>query len=272
MGKGTAPPDPYQTADAQARYNQQSAVQNAALNRVNTNTPWGSQTYGITGYNADGTPIYEQSINLSGQMQDLFNREYDQNKELSRAGVDLAGQIRDRGAFSLGGNTPGLASNVQAGGVRNSASGGAMPKAGPIQQSVTNSGPKLQGQVGFQGQPIQSQYQSVDPQMSVSRSGLPALPTDLDKFRNEAEGALYDRNTAYLDQQYGRDEEGLRTRLANQGITEGSEAYSNAVDDFNRGKEMSYPPCPDPTAEPVPDCRKHRSATPQPALDFVRHW
>jgi hypothetical protein len=43
-----------------------------------------------------------------------------------------------------------------------------------------------------------------------------------------------------LDPQFKQGEDALRSRLANQGIVEGSEAYNNAMGDFNRGKEFSY--------------------------------
>jgi hypothetical protein len=73
-------------------------------------------------------------------------------------------------------------------------------------------------------------------------SGLPGLPGsgDLEGFRNQQTNALYDRNTAYLDRQFTRDEDSMRTRLANQGVVEGSEAFRNAMDDFSRGKETAY--------------------------------
>lgn len=76
----------------------------------------------------------------------------------------------------------------------------------------------------------------------INTGGLPQLPGagDLEGFRQQQSDALYGRNTAYLDQQYGKDEDALRTRLANQGVVEGSEAFRNAMDDFNRGREMAY--------------------------------
>jgi hypothetical protein len=61
-----------------------------------------------------------------------------------------------------------------------------------------------------------------------------------DEARNNAESALYNRNTQYLDPQFERGENSLRTRMANQGVVEGSEAYGNAMQDFNRSKEQAY--------------------------------
>lgn len=41
---------------------------------------------------------------------------------------------------------------------------------------------------------------------------------------------------ARMEPQFQRDENALRTRLANQGIMPGSEAYNNELDTFNRGR------------------------------------
>ena len=70
-------------------------------------------------------------------------------------------------------------------------------------------------------------------------SGIPGAD-DLEGFRNSQTDALYGRSTQYMDDQFGRSEDSMRSRLANQGITEGSEAFTNAMKDFNRGKEQAY--------------------------------
>lgn len=59
-----------------------------------------------------------------------------------------------------------------------------------------------------------------------------ARPEVNDAFRNRIEGALFDR----LNTQFDRDEDRLLTRLANQGVALGSEAYENAFDDFSRAR------------------------------------
>jgi hypothetical protein len=80
----------------------------------------------------------------------------------------------------------------------------------------------------------------INGQSPFSFGGLPDLPTDYEGLRKSQSDALYKRNTDYLDPQFKQTEDSLRSRLANQGIVEGSEAYTNAVGDFNRGKEFSY--------------------------------
>lgn len=231
MGKRSpsqpAPPDPYQTADAQGQLNRESAAYNAAINRINTNTPWGSQTYGVTGTDPrTGAPLYEQNIELSPDQQALLDAQNKQSLQLSNLGGQVIGGLSGEPIDTSG--LPQLQSGFNLGGPGQQYSyGTADPQMGIDRSNLTD---------------LRDSYNVYDTQLNVDRSNLPSLPGegDLTGFRDRAEGALYDRNTAYLDQRYGRDEDALRSRLANQGIVEGSEAYSNAIDDFERGREMSY--------------------------------
>jgi hypothetical protein len=52
--------------------------------------------------------------------------------------------------------------------------------------------------------------------------------------------ALYGRATQFLQPQFDRDQASLETKLQNQGLTQGSEAYNNALGDFNRNKSQTY--------------------------------
>jgi hypothetical protein len=69
-----APPDPYAVAAAQTKSNLATGTANAELNRVNQSNPLGTSTYQITGYNADGTPQYSQSTQLSPQEQTILGQ------------------------------------------------------------------------------------------------------------------------------------------------------------------------------------------------------
>lgn len=209
MGKRSqsqpAPPDPYAVAGAQTQQNQDSAEYNAAINRTNTYTPYGSQEYTNTGTDpSTGAPLYRQDINLSEGQQRLFDQQQEQGFQMGQLGGNvldnLTGQPIDRSG---------------------------LPEL--------NRGPNMTGAT-------KTEFDQVGPQMNVDRSGLPALPgqDDLTGFRDEAEGAIYDRSTQYLDDQTSREETSMRSRLANQGIVEGSEAFTNAMTDFNRGKEQAY--------------------------------
>ena len=75
MGKSSAPsaPDPTQTANAQIQANIATSKANQEANAVNKYGPTGSTTYQVTGYNADGTPIYSQNQSLSAPLQSGLN-------------------------------------------------------------------------------------------------------------------------------------------------------------------------------------------------------
>lgn len=56
----------------------------------------------------------------------------------------------------------------------------------------------------------------------------------------KAADAAYSHATRYYDTNFGRDEGALRAQLINSGLTEGSEAYKNAMDQFNQRKDSAY--------------------------------
>lgn len=169
MGKQSAPaaPDPYATAGAQTQSNQSSAAYNAAINRMNTYTPYGSQQYSFQGYDPNtNAPIYSQQIDFSPEQQALYQQ---------GAGNQL--------------------------------------KQGQIGGQLLNN--------------LSSQYST--PFSYDTSAGL-----------QKAQDSLYARNTQYLDPQFQRDQDQLQTRLTNQGIPEGSEAWKNAMMDFNANKNQAY--------------------------------
>jgi hypothetical protein len=56
----------------------------------------------------------------------------------------------------------------------------------------------------------------------------------------DVQDAAYKSYTDRLDPQWGQRESALETKLANQGIARGSEAYTNAMRDFNNGRNDAY--------------------------------
>jgi len=91
MGSKSSPPpapDPTATANAQAGYDKSTAQYNAALNRYNTYTPFGSQTWSQNGTDASGAPIWSQQVQLSPYAQQALN-----NSQQTQAGLSgLQGQ------------------------------------------------------------------------------------------------------------------------------------------------------------------------------------
>ncbi len=67
----------------------------------------------------------------------------------------------------------------------------------------------------------------------MDQSTLPQAPVNAGQTGQQA---VMNR----LQPQFDRDENAMRSRLANQGIMQGSEAYNNELDTFNRGKNDAY--------------------------------
>lgn len=63
---------------------------------------------------------------------------------------------------------------------------------------------------------------------------------DLTKARNQVQDALYRRETQYLDPQYKQAQSALETKLSNQGILQGSDAWKSATDAFGRERSGAY--------------------------------
>lgn len=169
MGKQSAPsaPDPYATAGAQTQSNQSSAAYNAAINRMNTYTPYGSQQYSFQGYDPNtNAPIYSQQIDFSPEQQALYQQ-------------GTGNQLKQG---QIGGN---LLDNLS------------------------------------------SQYST-------------PFSYDTSQGLQKAQDSLYARNTQYLDPQFSREQSQLETQLTNQGIPRESEAWNNAMQQFNANKNQAY--------------------------------
>jgi hypothetical protein len=66
------------------------------------------------------------------------------------------------------------------------------------------------------------------------------LGIDPQLLNQQAVDALYKANTQYLDPQFAQSQAKMESQLANQGITRGSEAYNNAMLNFNNQKQQAY--------------------------------
>jgi hypothetical protein len=86
----------------------------------------------------------------------------------------------------------------------------------------------------------QSLYdQTTATQLQAGQAGQAALG-ELGNGRQQVQDALYRRATQYYDQNFGDQEDSLRTRLANQGLVAGSEAYDKELRNFRQTKDTAY--------------------------------
>lgn len=77
--------------------------------------------------------------------------------------------------------------------------------------------------------------------MDWSQYGDPTgLSTNPEQYRQQAIDNAMQQFESRADPRYARMEDQLRTRMANQGITQGSEAYNQAMEEFGQGREDAY--------------------------------
>lgn len=78
-------------------------------------------------------------------------------------------------------------------------------------------------------------------QLATGNAGAEALEGINEGGDTQAlQDALYRRATQYYDTNFGKSQNALETKLQNQGVTQGSEAWNNALEQFNQGKNSAY--------------------------------
>ena len=86
---------------------------------------------------------------------------------------------------------------------------------------------------------------------------------------NDVYDRAYDANTARLDPQWAQQEDQTRTRLAQQGLTAGGEAYDNAMRDFYQGRNDAYSSARRDAIAQIPQALQTELATRmQPLTEF----
>lgn len=224
MGKKSpsapAAPDPVATAAAQTQSNKDTAYWNAVLNNVNQITPYGNLTYEQTG---GGKTYNEDAYNkaLEGYNAQLAQYQAWQPTGGGRSGERnpyTAPTAIKREDFLIADAPPQFTSTVEL-----------SPEQKAIYDTQTAQEKQLLDlggqQIGRIGEAVKDPY---------SYAGIADAPTNetIAEQQLRAEEALMSR----LNPQFGRDEESMRTRLINQGITQGSEAYNREMEAFNQMK------------------------------------
>jgi hypothetical protein len=212
MGKKSGPaapaaPDPVATAAAQSQYNQQAAITQANLNRIDQVTPQGSIHYDTIGTNADGTPQYRQTQTYSPGQQALYDQQNQIAQALGSTAQQQIGRVNDtmNANFNYD-NMQGMTTNVN---------------GQPVQR--VSGQPNLQSDIANAG-PIQR---------SVG-------PNDLSADGRRVADAVYGQATSRLDPQFQNQKNDFDARMAAQGIPVGSEAYNRQADQNSRDKNDAY--------------------------------
>lgn len=207
-------PDPAQTAAAQTATNRETAIANAQLNNVNQVTPWGNVTYTSTP-GANGIPQYTQTTSLSGNQQRI-----NELGEQSSIGLgQLANQGIDTAQGVLGTDWNQRRFNGQ------DVTGGRLDLASALGNYDSSRFDPTGGRLDLGSTPNLSGY---DPTQALGNFG--------DDVRERS----FNLATQGLERQFDRSEESLRSRLANQGINAGTEAFGAEMEAFNTGKGDAY--------------------------------
>lgn len=202
MGKSSAPsaPDPTATADAQIKVNQATINQLAQANHTNQTGPLGSLNW----TQDPTTGQWTESTQFAPPIQDQLTQEIT-NQDL---GLGTQG-------------------NAQARLINANYAGSPMSLA------------------GLPGMVTSNQLEQPPMALGINPSGLPALQTSVTGAMdpaalNQQQNAVYGQMASRLDPQWSQAQEQLQSQLANQGVAQGSEAYNEAMDSFNRQKTDAY--------------------------------
>lgn len=222
---------------------------NVYANRIEQNTPYGSMTYDTTGYmkidpktghveqlddlesmpqvktaeefsrdregfrnyneylanSAKYIPIQQQNVELSPEQQQLLDIQQKQDIDSATINNDALSRVGEQ--MGQGFNPEGLA------------------------DFTTNiDGRQMQGLSLYGNPALQEGFNKSD----LSFDGNTPLTGrgDYSADRTKVEDAIYSR----MDRKFDQDEEAMHSRLANQGIVQGSEAWNREIDRFNEAK------------------------------------
>lgn len=204
-------PDPYETAAAQAGSNRDTAITQMQLNTVDQFNPWGNVTYDKTGFekfrdsqgNVVRTPTYSQTTSFNPQTQAIFDSYMGTMGNLSSLAQDQSAQL----GATLG-------------------QGVSMGNAPGMQTVDMQTGPGRGFDAGY-GRGIGGGYST---QLGDGYATTYAGADNFSADRDKVEGALWERGGSVR----ASEEEALRSRLANQGIAVGSEAYNAEMERMGR--------------------------------------
>jgi len=248
MGKKSTPPSPDYSALAtqQAAASKELVAQQTAANRVNANTPWGSQTWQQNG------DQWTQNINLSPEQQAALDSQQNVTLGRSQAAQGLLGQatssfqspmdysgvaegsgrMEPQQAQSSFDPTRGVQSGINYSGPIQSR----VNPAGQIQTGLGNTG-QIQSGLGDAGQIQSGVNQSGNIQTGLGyfgrvQSGFgPAgqVQTSLGGSPNDWRQQGQDAALAFMKPQQEQRQAALETQLANQGLTRGSQAWNTEM-------------------------------------------
>ena len=205
------PPNPYATAAAQTGTNVGTAVANAYLNNTNQITPNGNLTYDQTGSYSWTDPTTNSTYNIPRFTATQTQTPTQQNLQATRdAAQQNLAEISQNQSSSMKNY---LSGSVNLSGAPAAGNASTLGNA-PAPYFSYDMGGNIQSQLGDAG--------------AITKDYGPADNFSADRSR--VEESLYGR----LNPQLAKDRSAIEQRLADQGIRYGSQAYTSAMDDYNR--------------------------------------
>jgi len=205
------PPNPYQTAAAATGTNVGTAIANKYLNNTNQVTPQGSLTYNQSGN-------YSWSDPATGQVYQIPSFTATQTLSPQQQAIQAQQEAAQLTMAGMGASQAGRAAGVLSREVDYSG----LP-ARPGADAINNVGKAATSFEG--GGPIQSQFGDAG---AITRTYGPEDNFSADRQRVE------ESLMARMNPQLERERASVEQRLADQGIRYGSQAYTSAMDDYNR--------------------------------------
>lgn len=241
------PPDPTTIANASTKSNEDTAAFQTGLNAVNQVGPNGSLTYTSTPGKNGAPPQYTATTSYSPAVQKIMDALQQGQQSIANTGATQAAGLGKSltsvaapsytqfGAAptlnTTGGNAGGVQSAIAGAGslANNYNNGGAVngtiAGAGPLATGYNNGG-TVNGTIAGAG-PLASGY-SLGGTIQKSLGGSGNISADTQKYEDTLFGQL--------DTQSGKDQATLASQLAQEGIARGSDAYTRAMDDFQKSK------------------------------------
>lgn len=240
------PPDPRETSAAQTGTNIGTAIANSMMGMVDQYTPYGNRTFSLQGGgDMSSIPGIQEITNpASAPAEGSWHFMASADSE-----GGAGGPITPQGptsSFQVGDQT--FASRSEAEAYRNNLinqQGGYYSYTDPY-TGETYQIPRFESTVE-----LNPQQQATLDASQQAQTNLAELASDRSDFllgylpqteslTDQIGGELYDMGRQRIDPRFAEQEEALRTRLANQGIVEGSTAFDRAMGRFEEGRNDAY--------------------------------
>lgn len=217
--KAPSPVDPYQQADAQAGANRDAAISSAIINNIDETSPFGSVKYtrdGTDSYvDSQGktvtTPTYRRDVKLSAEQRALYDRQTQAGINLGDLAVSQSKKLKS--ALDKDFDPSKLPARASSNGIMMNAGTSGIKKG-----------------FGYKGPGVQTQSNAkIGPSGPIQRN---VGPSDFSTDRRRVEDAIMSR----YDRLHDREREAHEARLINQGLTPGSAAWNERMDELSRSR------------------------------------